>query len=140
MLILPRREISLGLIFCCLVWSNRFQVRDQEDAEQRDVRLATDRDRHALVRVLLFGFCTRMVSMLILPRREILLMHLGLSCCCLAYSNRFQVRDQEDAAQREARLADKRHHQAVVRFVYCLQPSFVQNMSAVVNDIALHFS
>ena len=63
--------LHLGLSFCCLAWSNRFQVRDQEDAEHRDVRLATDRDRHSLVRVLLFGFCTRMVSMLILPRREI---------------------------------------------------------------------
>ena len=60
--------LHLGLSFCCLAWSNRFQVRDQEDAEHRDVRLATDRDRHSLVRVLLFGFCTRMVSMLILPR------------------------------------------------------------------------
>ena len=46
-----------------------------------------------------------------------MLMNLGLNFCCLAWSNRFQVRDQEDAAQREARLADKRHHQAVVRFV-----------------------
>ena len=46
----------------------------------------------------------------------------------LAWSNRFQVRDQEDAEQREARLADKRHHQAVVRFVYCLQPSFGQTI------------
>ena len=41
-------------------------------------------------------------------------LHLGLSFCCLAWSNRFQVRDQEDEEQREARLADKRHHQAVV--------------------------
>ena len=64
-------------------------------------------------------------------------MNLGLSFCCLAWSNRFQVRDQEDAEQREARLADKRHRQALVRFVYCLQPRFGQNMSAVVNDIVL---
>ena len=27
-----------------------FQVRDQEDEEQREARLATDRDHHALVR------------------------------------------------------------------------------------------
>ena len=47
------------------------------------------------------------------------------------------MRDQEDAEQRDVRLAKKRDHQAVVSFVYCLQPSFVQNMSAVVNDIAL---
>ena len=30
----------------------------------------------------------------------------------------FQARQQEDEAQREARLADKRHRQAVVRFVF----------------------
>ena len=49
----------------------------------------------------------------------------------------FQVRDQEDEEQREARLATDRDHHALVRFVYCLQPSSGQNMSAVVNDIAL---
>ena len=51
-----------------------FQVRDQEDEAQRDVRLAKDRDHHAVVRFVDFvvvDFCTRMVSMLILPRREI---------------------------------------------------------------------
>ena len=55
----------------------------------------------------------------------------------MAWLNRFQVRDQEDAEQREARLATDRDHHALVRFVYCLQPSSGQNMSAVVNDIAL---
>ena len=30
--------------------SNRFKVRDQEDTAQREARLATDRDHHALVR------------------------------------------------------------------------------------------
>ena len=69
------------------------------------------------------------VSMLITNHKsQIVLMNLGLSFCCLAWSNRFQVRDQEDAEQREARLADKRHHQALVRFVYCLQPSFGQTI------------
>ena len=46
----PDGSPSSGQSCCCLAWSNRFQVRDQEDAEHRDVRLATDRDRHALVR------------------------------------------------------------------------------------------
>ena len=32
-------------------------------------------------------------------------------------ANYSQVRQQEDEAQREARLADKRHRQAVVRFI-----------------------
>ena len=109
-------------------------MRDQEDAEQRAVRLATDRDHHALVRVLLFGFCTHMVSILILPRREItnLALNLGLSFCCLALSNRFQVRDQEDAEHRDVRLATDRDRHALVRdlftvynhvFVRICQPS-----------------
>ena len=34
-----------------------------------------------------------------------------------ARTNYFQARQQEDDAQREVRLADKRHREAVVRFV-----------------------
>ena len=42
--------MNLGPSFCCLACSNRFKVRDQEDTAQREARLATDRDHHALVR------------------------------------------------------------------------------------------
>ena len=50
---------------------NDFQRRDQEDDGERLARLADQMTRQARVRALLFVFCTRMVSILILPRREI---------------------------------------------------------------------
>ena len=94
-----------------MAWSNRFQVRDQEDAEHRDVRLATDRDRHALVRVLLFGFCTRVVSMLILPRREI---------TNLAYESwsEFLLFGMVKSFSGAVRLATDRDHHALVRDLF----------------------
>ena len=65
-------------------------------------------------------------------------MNLGLCFCCLAWSHRLQVRDQENAEQRAVRLATDRDHHALVRHLFTvLQPRFGQNMSAVVNDIAL---
>ena len=44
---------------------NDFQRRDQEDDGERLARLADQMTRQARVRVLLFDFCTHMVSMLI---------------------------------------------------------------------------
>ena len=38
-----------------------FQVRDQEDEEQREARLATDRDHHALVRFVVVVVETRAI-------------------------------------------------------------------------------
>ena len=63
---------EIGLLFTAR--TNYVQARQQEDDAQREVRLAKDRDHHAVVRFVDFvvvDFCTRMVSMLILPRREI---------------------------------------------------------------------
>ena len=47
----------------------------------------------------------------------------------------FQVRDQEGEEQREVRLADKRHRQAVVRFVVVVVVVVVVGTRAMVTVI-----
>ena len=49
----------------------RLQERDQEEEGVRLARLAGQMERQARVRVFLFVFCKHMMTMLILPRREI---------------------------------------------------------------------
>ena len=124
----PKIEITMlwseiCLLFTAQLWSNLFLLWTQELwSELLMISMVIIVFRHVTKRRMERG-------LLALPKIEITMLGSEfLLFGSLAWSNRFQVRDQEDAEQREARLADKRHHQAVVRFVYCLQPSFGQTI------------
>ena len=131
-----------------------FQVRDQEDEEQREVRLADKRRHQAVVR-----FVVVVVVVVVVDTLEMFLM---VFCTCLAQTQLFctntctylvgarvpeicllfiartnysQVRQQEDDAQREDRLAKDRDHHALVRFVVVIDTGAILSVCLFVRFI-----
>ena len=86
-----------------------FQVRDQEDEEQQEARLADQMDRQARVRFVVVVIDTGAM--------------VGVFDDCKVIS--LQVCDQEDEAQRDVRLAKDRDHHALVRNLFASWSEFL---------------